>query len=111
VNTRTGLDKATLKIALQDRKISQIVSVKITRFFSCFLGNYYRRSRRLRRTTSLLSLNKHGFRMKIAQYEINACSPFFQHAIAPQKSPSFFRHYFYIFLAPCNKSEIIFAAF
>jgi hypothetical protein len=109
VNTRTGLDKATLKIALQDCKISQNVSVEITRFFFCFLGNYCRNRRHLRRTASLLSLNKHGFRTQIAQYEISARSPIFQHAMAPQKSPSFFHHYFYIFLAPCNKTEIIFS--
>jgi hypothetical protein len=36
VNTRTGLDKAALKIALQDRKISQNVSVKTARFFCGF---------------------------------------------------------------------------
>ncbi|MFM0644348.1 hypothetical protein PQR14_08435 [Paraburkholderia bryophila] len=33
---RTGIDKALLKFPLQDRKISQIVSVKISAFFSIF---------------------------------------------------------------------------
>jgi hypothetical protein len=40
VNTRTGLDKAALKIALQDRKKSQNVSVRSAIFFQDFLGNY-----------------------------------------------------------------------
>ncbi|WCM21606.1 hypothetical protein NDK50_09220 [Paraburkholderia bryophila] len=33
---RTGIDKALLKFALQDRKISQIVSVKVSAFFTIF---------------------------------------------------------------------------
>jgi hypothetical protein len=33
---RTGIDKALLKFALQDRKISQIVSVKVSAFFPTF---------------------------------------------------------------------------
>jgi hypothetical protein len=32
----TGIDKAILKFALQDRKISQIVSVNISAFFPSF---------------------------------------------------------------------------
>jgi hypothetical protein len=48
VNTRTGLDKAVLKIALQDRKISQNVSVKSAWFFFDFFGNCCRKRSCLR---------------------------------------------------------------
>jgi hypothetical protein len=41
VNTRTGLDKGALKIALQDRKKSQIVSVRNAIFFLHYLGNFF----------------------------------------------------------------------
>jgi hypothetical protein len=38
----TGIDKAVLKFPLQDRKISQIVSVNFRHFFWILFGNCYR---------------------------------------------------------------------
>ncbi|MEW6341360.1 MAG: hypothetical protein RXR20_25360 [Paraburkholderia sp.] len=40
MNTRTSLDKAALKFALQDRKKSQNVSVKSAWFFADFFGTF-----------------------------------------------------------------------
>ncbi|SIT39394.1 hypothetical protein BN2475_190235 [Paraburkholderia ribeironis] len=39
----TGIDKAILKFVLQDRKKSQIVSVKVAVFFCVLFGNCYRK--------------------------------------------------------------------
>ncbi|MGF6771448.1 hypothetical protein P3T18_003927 [Paraburkholderia sp. GAS199] len=36
----TGIDKAILKFALQDSKISQIVSVRISEFFLTFIRQF-----------------------------------------------------------------------
>jgi hypothetical protein len=56
------LDKAALKFAPQDRKISQIVSVIITVFHSNFSGNIYSYDSFLSHAKRLLALKKQTYR-------------------------------------------------
>ncbi|WP_244106171.1 hypothetical protein [Paraburkholderia phenazinium] len=78
MNTRTGLDKAALKFALQDRKISQNVSVKSALFLIDFFGNFSLSERIPMFTASPGSRLTRASRAKLAHGEMYACRPFFR---------------------------------
>ncbi|WP_144153550.1 hypothetical protein [Paraburkholderia sp. BCC1885] len=92
-----SLDKAVLKFAPQDRKISQIVSVIFADFFCDFFGKCCFAACFLRAGNLPPRRYPPVFGQNLARSEISTCCPFFQHSAAVQNSSPFFDDYFLIF--------------
>jgi hypothetical protein len=102
------LDKAVLKIALQDRKISQNVSVKLTRFSCHFFGKCCRNDRFLSRAKPLQQRYRHHCVQTLHGVGSRPAAPFFSTPLRVKNFHNFFAIIFLFFRRFAIKQKLFF---